>query len=52
LFTLMLGSIAGSVIGYGYIRATGKDSSTYELPFGSFLGAAALVIALAGNKLG
>jgi leader peptidase (prepilin peptidase)/N-methyltransferase len=52
LFTLMLGSIAGSVIGYGYIRATGKDSSTYELPFGSFLGAAALVVALAGNKLG
>ena len=52
LFTLMLGSIAGSIIGYGYIRATGKDSSTYELPFGSFLGAAALVIALAGNKLG
>ncbi|MBZ5576925.1 MAG: prepilin peptidase [Acidobacteriia bacterium] len=51
LFTLMLGSIAGSVIGYGYIRATGKDASNYELPFGTFLGAAALVIALLARTL-
>ena len=47
LYTLMLGSIAGSVIGYAYIRFTGKDAATYELPFGTFLGAAALFIALA-----
>jgi leader peptidase (prepilin peptidase)/N-methyltransferase len=47
LLTLLCGSIAGSILGYAYIRATGKDSATYELPFGTFLGAAALVVAVA-----
>ena len=51
LLTLILGSIAGSVLGYGYIKLTGKDASTYELPFGSFLGAAALAVALIGPTL-
>lgn len=51
LFTLMLGSVTGSVIGYTYIRVTGKDASTYELPFGTFLGAAALLIALFSRQL-
>ncbi len=51
LYTLMLGSIAGSVIGYGYIRLRGKDPATYELPFGSFLGAAALLVALAARQV-
>lgn len=51
LFTLLLGSIAGSVIGYGYIRITGKDPATYELPFGTFLGAAALLVALAARQV-
>ncbi len=51
LYTLMLGSIAGSIIGYGYIRLTKQDPSTYELPFGTFLGAAALLIALAMQAL-
>ena len=51
LYTLMLGSLAGSLIGYGYIKITGKDASTYELPFGTFLGAAALVAALAANSI-
>jgi leader peptidase (prepilin peptidase)/N-methyltransferase len=51
LLTLILGSISGSLIGYGYIKATGKDASTYELPFGTFLGAAALAVAIAGQKL-
>jgi leader peptidase (prepilin peptidase)/N-methyltransferase len=51
LYTLILGSIAGSVIGYGYIRLTGKDPSSYELPFGTFLGAAALLIGLAARQL-
>jgi leader peptidase (prepilin peptidase)/N-methyltransferase len=46
LLALILGSISGSVIGYGYIKATGKDASTYELPFGTFLGAAALAAAV------
>ena len=51
LLTLLWGSIAGSVLGYAYIRATGKDSATYELPFGAFLGAAALVVAMAAPAL-
>ncbi|MGA2269160.1 MAG: prepilin peptidase [Bryobacteraceae bacterium] len=51
LLTLILGSICGSVLGYGYIKATGKDASTYELPFGAFLGAAALAAALMGQKM-
>jgi leader peptidase (prepilin peptidase)/N-methyltransferase len=48
LFTVFIGSVAGSIIGYGYIKITGKDPSTYELPFGTFLGAAALLLAVAG----
>jgi leader peptidase (prepilin peptidase)/N-methyltransferase len=51
LWTLIAGSLAGSVIGYGYIRATGKDASTYELPFGTFLAIAALVIAVAAKTI-
>jgi leader peptidase (prepilin peptidase)/N-methyltransferase len=51
LFTLILGSICGSILGYGYIKATGKDAATYELPFGTFLAAAALVTAIAGQKI-
>ena len=50
LYTLLLGSIAGSAIGYAYIRFTGKDPGTYELPFGTFLGAAALLVALAARQ--
>lgn len=42
---LMIGSIAGTVLGMIYIRLTGKDPATYELPFGSFLGFGALVVA-------
>jgi leader peptidase (prepilin peptidase)/N-methyltransferase len=34
---LLIGSIAGSVIGLGYIVIARKDASTYWLPFGSFL---------------
>ena len=51
LYTLLLGSIAGSVIGYAYIRVTHKDPATYELPFGTFLGAAALLLALAARQV-
>lgn len=52
LLTLILGSVSGSILGYGFIKATNKDAGTYELPFGTFLGAAGLVIALWGPKLG
>ena len=48
LLMLIAGSLAGSVIGIAYIKITGKDWSTYELPFGTFLGLAGIVVALAG----
>jgi len=51
LLTVILGSVAGSVIGIIYIKATGKDASSYPLPFGTFLGAAALVSAVTGDTL-
>ena len=48
LLTLVIGSIAGSIVGVIYIYATKKDASTYELPFGTFLGFAGIVVALTG----
>jgi len=51
LLTLIMGSVAGSVIGLIYIRATRKDASTYQLPFGTFLGCAGIFVALAGQQV-
>lgn len=51
LLTVILGSVIGSVLGLGYILVTRKDASTYELPFGTFLGAAALFCALLREPL-
>ena len=51
LETVLLGSVSGSIVGYGYIKLTGKDPAEYELPFGSFLGGAALLAAVLGNRL-
>lgn len=45
LATLLTGSILGSLISLLYIWIAKKDASTYQLPFGTFLGAAALLIA-------
>jgi len=50
LLTIVLGAVAGSVVGLIFIKATGRDASTYPLPFGSFLGAAALVAAIEGQN--
>jgi leader peptidase (prepilin peptidase)/N-methyltransferase len=52
LMTLILGSLSGSILGYGYIKAAHKDAATYELPFGTFLGVAGLLVALWGPKIG
>jgi len=53
LLTLIVGSLSGSVIGYAYIRIAHKDPATYELPFGTFLGIAALVVPfISGGVLG
>jgi leader peptidase (prepilin peptidase)/N-methyltransferase len=46
LLTLIAASLVGAIGGVVYIYLSGKDASTYELPFGSFLGAAALAIAV------
>ena len=51
LATLIVGSVAGSIVGYSYIKATGKDPATYPLPFGTFLGAAGLLMALATKSI-
>jgi leader peptidase (prepilin peptidase)/N-methyltransferase len=49
LLALIAASLLGSVAGLGYIFLTRKDASTYELPFGSFLGIAALAVAMFGE---
>jgi leader peptidase (prepilin peptidase)/N-methyltransferase len=46
LETMILGSLAGSLIGILYIKLRKKNAGEYPLPFGSFLGAAALLSAL------
>jgi leader peptidase (prepilin peptidase)/N-methyltransferase len=46
LLTLIAASLIGAVGGLLFIHFTGKDAATYELPFGSFLGAAALAVAV------
>jgi len=50
LLTVILGSIAGSVIGLAYIKFTRQDVGDYQLPFGTFLGAAALAVAVTGQN--
>lgn len=50
VLTLLLGSLAGSLIGGGYMLATRK-SAKYELPLGTFLGVAALISLLYGNQI-
>jgi leader peptidase (prepilin peptidase) / N-methyltransferase len=46
--TMLFGSSAGAVLGIVYIKAAGKSMAEYELPFGTFLGLAALAVALIG----
>ena len=51
LMTVILGSVLGSVVGLLYIYVSGKNASTYELPFGSFLGLAATGVAVFGDSV-
>jgi leader peptidase (prepilin peptidase)/N-methyltransferase len=48
LLTIMLGSLLGSLIGAAVI-AIGRKGSDFELPFGAFLGAAALLVVFFGS---
>ena len=50
LFTIMVGSILGSVIGLAAMRFGGK-SREYELPFGTFLNFGAILAVLYGNPI-
>ena len=42
VLTLLVGSLAGSLVGGAYILFARKDTQ-YELPLGTFLGLAALI---------
>ncbi len=50
LVTMLYGAIGGSIIGTTYILLTKRKFSEYELPFGTFLGLAGLVVALLSQK--
>ncbi|MGH9733272.1 MAG: prepilin peptidase [Candidatus Acidiferrales bacterium] len=50
LLTILVGSVLGSLLGVAFILAKRKGSD-YELPFGSFLGAAALLVVFFGTPL-
>ncbi|MGD0962795.1 MAG: prepilin peptidase [Candidatus Acidiferrales bacterium] len=50
LLTILAGSLLGSVLGIAFILAKRKDSE-YELPFGTFLGMAALLVVFFGTPL-
>jgi leader peptidase (prepilin peptidase) / N-methyltransferase len=52
LQTLILGSVAGSLIGILFVVVMRKDAATYELPFGSFLGIAALIPPFVFGEIG
>lgn len=51
LLTVMVGSILGAVIGLAFIIFTRKEAATYELPFGAFLGTAAIIVAAVGELM-
>jgi leader peptidase (prepilin peptidase)/N-methyltransferase len=51
LLTIIVASLVGSVAGFAYIVIARKDPATYQLPFGSFLGAAALFTAIVGQGM-
>ena len=50
ILTLIVGSIVGSVVGIVLVIVGGKKW-TYELPFGSYLGASAIVVTIWGDDL-
>ena len=50
LLTIFTGSLLGSVLGIAFMVARRKESN-YELPFGTFLGMAALLVVFFGTPL-
>jgi leader peptidase (prepilin peptidase) / N-methyltransferase len=51
VLAVLIGSLAGSVLGLGYILGTGKNPRTHTLPFGSFLCVGGLIVIFFGGKL-
>ncbi len=51
LLTILVGSLLGSVVGILFIRLARKDLKNYELPFGSFLGVAAMLVTFYGTAI-
>ncbi len=51
LLSIALGSIAGSIAGPLWIKFRGEEAASYQLPFGSFLGAGALATAVFGPAI-
>jgi len=51
ILTIVIGSMLGAVSGLLYIRVTSRDAASYQLPFGTFLAAAALIVAAEGPRL-
>jgi leader peptidase (prepilin peptidase)/N-methyltransferase len=51
LLTLVIASLAGSVVGLIYIRIKGEDMGSYPLPLGSFLSAAGIFAAAFGGPV-
>lgn len=49
LLTIFVGSVLGSVLGSLFIWFSKEDMDSYQLPFGAFLGAAALLVGLFGE---
>jgi leader peptidase (prepilin peptidase)/N-methyltransferase len=49
LQTVIIASVAGSIIGLIWLRLSKQDNDTYQ-PFGTFLGIAALATAIAGQN--
>ncbi len=48
--TLVVASLSGSVVGLAFIWRNRKDPWSYQLPLGSFLGVAGIIVALAGER--
>jgi leader peptidase (prepilin peptidase)/N-methyltransferase len=51
LLTIVVGSFLGAIVGLVWIRLTGKDAASYELPFGTFLAVAGFLVAVGGESV-
>ena len=51
LLSIAVGAVVGSIAGIIWIAVRRKDAATYPLPFGAFLGLAAFIAAMDGQRL-